>query len=106
MNLQTAIKQATDHLLKSDKARTYTADVYGETKSYILELARDDSGDPEWKNYLHVTTWGFDYEEIQIPSTRPELIGLKCQAQMAPSTDYPAQVAKRYYLDILRRADA
>lgn len=98
MNLETAIKEATKHLLKSDKARTYTVDFgYREKRSYVLALAKDEE-DP---TLLMVETWGFD-EFIKIPQTRPELIALKCRAQMSEK-DGVTQVALRYYLDILRR---
>jgi len=104
MKLQTAIKQATAHLLKSDKARTYTVtDGFGHSHRYVVELERDRSGDPEWTNWLDITTWGFDYEGIKIPQTRPELINLKMRAQMGMGDSRTDQIAKRYYLDILIR---
>ena len=106
MKLQTAIKKATEHLLKSDKARTYQTppDVWGDRKSYTLELTRDTSGDSEYANWLEVTTWGFDYQGIEIPTDRPSLINHKCRAQMA--SDPVAKIALRYYLDILHRETA
>jgi len=97
MNLQIAIQKATDHLLSSDKARSYTVD----GKSYVLELERDRSGDADWKNWIEVTTWGFDYEGFHIPTTRPELISLKCRSQLDSSP--LSQILTRYCLDILRR---
>lgn len=97
MNFQTAVNQATAHLLKSKKARTYQARVFGKTETCVLELERTDP------YYLTVTTWGFDYEEIRIPGNRSELIEFKCLAQMASPNDCIAQVELRYYLDILRR---
>ena len=96
MRLATAIKRATSHLLKSKNARTYHANVYGERKSFVVELERCED-----KTWLKATGWGADDEGIAIPQTRPELIALKCRAQLG-MVDYP-QVAKRYYLDILHR---
>ena len=97
MKLETAIKEATKHLLKSERARTYTAGRYGGVeRRYTLEIERD-------KNWLTVTTWGFDYEGIKIPKSWPELIALKCRAQMAEQPDPMAKIALRYYLDILYR---
>ena len=92
MNLQTAIKRATTHLLKSKQARTYQVD----NKSYVLEVEQI-----EGENWLGVTTWGFDYEGISIPQSRPELIALKIVVQLL--SDPVSKVALRYYLDILRR---
>ena len=104
MNLNTAIKRATQHLLDSDEARTYKTkpDVWGEQSSYVLELERSEDD----RNFLDVTTWGFDYEAILVPTTRQDLIKNKMFAQMRKcETPYDGlnQVALRYYLDILHR---
>jgi hypothetical protein len=99
MKLQTAISRATAHLLKSTRARTYRTqpDVWGDRKSYVIDLERDD----EYPNCLNVTTWGCDYESIEIPTSRPQLISLKCRAQMGMLDQN--EIALRYYLDILNR---
>ncbi|MHA2263570.1 MAG: hypothetical protein ACXAEN_14335 [Candidatus Thorarchaeota archaeon] len=104
MNLNTAISQATRHLLDSDKARTYVTkpDVWGEQKSYVLELERIEDD----RNVLEISTWGFDYARIAIPLDRPEMIKIKMWAQLrladAPYSPID-QVVLRYCLDILHR---
>ena len=79
----------------------YKSTVYGETKEYELELEMlvdDETG----REYLEVTTWGYDYEVISIPITRVELCNLKVRCQMYLPGDGPNQVALRYYFSILR----
>ena len=104
MELNTAIKRATAHLLKSDKARTYKtkADVWGFQKSYTLDLERIEDD----RNVLEVSTWGFDYARIAVPTSRREVIKIKMWAQLHLS-DAPYspidQVVLRYCLDILHR---
>ena len=87
MKLETAIARATDHFLKSDKARTYR----GETLKFWHLL----------DGRLECQTWGYDYASICIPVDRAHLIRLKIYAQLGTSPI--EQIAKRYYLDILRR---
>lgn len=89
--------QATTHLLKSKKARSYKTN--GNT--YVLDLEKNSIG-------LVVKTWGFDYEGFVIPQNRAELIGTKNRIQlrkMDGPLDGVDQVALRYYLDILRRSE-
>ena len=99
MKLNMAIKQATQHLLDSDEARTYktAADVWGKQSAYVIEIERSEDD----RNILEVTTWGWDYECIAIPQTRPELIAMKCRAQLFPGG--LNTIILRYCLDILRR---
>jgi len=99
MKLNTAIKRATEHLLDSDEARTYKtkADVWGEQSDYVIELERSEDD----RNILEVTTWGWDYECVAIPQTRPELIAMKCRAQLFPGG--LNDIIRRYCLDILHR---
>jgi hypothetical protein len=104
MKLEMAIKNATRRLLRSNNARTYyVSDMWGERKSYVVEMERDRSGDPEWANWLEITTWGFDYEGISIPQNRGELIAAKCRAQMGIGDSRVNQILLRYCLDILHR---
>lgn len=110
MKIETAIKQATRHLLNSDKARTYHTklDTWSEKKSYILALR------PVYHNtysdgrpihpYMEVLTWGFDNESFEIPQNRTEVVNLKCRAQLGIIV--VPEIVLRYTLDILRRADS
>lgn len=96
MKFQTAVKQATEHLLKSKAARTYRA---ANGKQYHLDL-RDMR--PE-HNELLVTNWRFDQPTIVVPATRPQLIRAKMYIQMRKGDGLDAidQIALRYYLNIL-----
>ena len=99
MKLTQAISQATRNLIKSKKARTYhtAPDVWGESKSYTLELEQNEDD----KTLLHIITWGWDYETIRIPQTRQELIAMKVRAQLEPQAPLN-QIIIRYCLHILR----
>jgi len=99
MKLNTAIKQATQHLLDSDEARTYTlaSDAWGKIPTYVIELEQSEDD----RNILEVTTFGWDHERVAIPQTRPELIAMKCRAQLFPGG--LNTIILRYCLDILRR---
>lgn len=103
MKFEAAVRQATTHLLNSDKARTYKTapDVWGEQQEYTLELTRE----PDDPNVLIVETWGFDYTPIFIPQTRTELIKRKMQLQlrMADGLTADEKIEFRYLMDILRR---
>ena len=92
-----AVKQATEHVLKSRKARTYHESPLEGSREYTLEIQMNDEGD------LEVATWGFDYQIIRVPQTRGQLIASKCRLQMMDHRDGVATVALRYCLDILAR---
>ena len=104
MKFKTALRQATRHLIDSDKARTYKTeqDIWGFQKSYTLDLGRIEDD----RNVLEISTWGFDYERIAIPVDRKEMIKIKMWAQLhladAPYSPVD-QVVLRYCLDILHR---
>lgn len=98
MNLSTAITRATAHLLKSEKARTYTAETWREKKRYVLDMELSVE-----ETELVVTNPIGRLRFIPIPQTRPELIKAKCMLQTEQFRDGVEDVLLRYYLDILRR---
>ena len=63
---------------------------------YVLEFEQNDG-------WLICTTWGYDYDGIKIPATRPELIAAKCAAQLNRCS--VSRVAVRFYLNCLRALD-
>lgn len=97
MKLATAIQRATRHLIKSERARMYHTGAYHWREEHTAEVIAMVS-DP---TMLQVKTEGIDNGKIRVPQTRRELIALKCKSQME-MVDRP-EIAKRYYLDILRR---
>lgn len=94
MKFQAVVKQATSHLLRSEKARTYVSSA---GREYTLDIEKDEDGN------LVVTTWGFDHEIIAVPKERVDVIRLKIRIQLIRTLSGVDKVALRYYLDILRR---
>ena len=95
MKMKTAISRATAHLLKSDKMRTITTRNGG---VYILEMEKTPD------SRIEISSWGYDRQGFSIPTSRAEVISLKCHAQMG-NWDLD-KILVRYTLDILRRADS
>jgi len=88
MTFNSAVNQATKHLVRSKAARTI--------HEFTLDIEQT-----EW-NTLLVTTWGWDHAQIEIPTDRPSMIGRKCRLQMR-SRDQLDEIELRYIFDILRR---
>jgi hypothetical protein len=89
MKFQTAVRLATNHLLRSDRART--------AKGQTIEFEQDIYGN------LEAQTWGWDYACIRVPTERSQMIARKCRLQMRENQDAFDEIELRYIFDILRR---
>jgi hypothetical protein len=91
MDTQKAIAQATQTLLRSKEFRTFGG--------YTLDIRREDD------KTLVCTTWGYDYERIDIPQTQAEICRMNYQAQFARGENL-ADLRFRYAQEILHNESA
>jgi len=77
-------------------------DQLGRVKSYTLDLELVNIDGTDW---LQVQTWGYDYEEIRVPQSRPELIRRKTLLQITERPNGADKLFLRYCLEVLRAVD-
>jgi len=95
--------------VEGNKARRTYTDRDGNAYTLEMELRRPELLDgtaAPWE--LAVTTWGYDYATIPVPTTRNELVRGRMAAQLRDGGGFHEGlevVALRYYLDVAHEAD-
>ena len=65
---------------------------------YTIDLADIGTG-------LSVITWGYDYEEIDYPKDRAQLVANRVRAQMSQNRNTADEIRLRFYLELQRMSD-
>lgn len=98
-NFNQIVKAEIKRFLSSKKARTYTDNSNTwEPVNYTLDFEQNEEGE------IVCTTWGYDYQTLEVPTTYGELVNIKTRVQLGISgMGFPQEITLPLYMEMMKK---